>query len=53
MRMPDSGPRYTETPDDPYAPDARIPAEPWNTATASLFVVLALSTTAVFMSGTR
>ena len=42
MRMPDSGPRYTETPADPYAPDARIPAEPWNTVTASLFIVLAL-----------
>jgi hypothetical protein len=41
-RLPDAGPRYTETPADPYAPDARVPAEPWNTVTAALFIVLAL-----------
>ncbi|MBX9624266.1 MAG: ceramidase [Gemmataceae bacterium] len=39
-RMPDRGPRYTETPADPYAPDARAVAEPWNTVTAALFVVI-------------
>ncbi len=38
--MPDSGPRYKETPADPYAPDAASIAEPWNTATAFLFVIL-------------
>jgi hypothetical protein len=38
--MPDGGPRYTETPPDPYAPGTRFPAEPWNALTALLFVVL-------------
>lgn len=38
--MPDGGPRYTETPLDPFSPEARFPAEPWNAATASLFIVL-------------
>ena len=42
-RLADGGPRYTETPADPYAPDARFPAEPWNAVTASLFVVVALA----------
>jgi hypothetical protein len=37
-RMPDRGPRYTETPADPYAPDAPLIAEPWNAITASLFI---------------
>jgi hypothetical protein len=37
-RMPDRGPRYTETPADPRAPDAPFIAEPWNAVTASLFV---------------
>jgi hypothetical protein len=37
-RMPDRGPRYTETPADPYAPDAPLIAEPWNAVTASFFV---------------
>ncbi len=41
-RLADGGPRYTETPTDPYAPDARFPAEPWNAVTAALFVVVAL-----------
>jgi hypothetical protein len=41
-RLADSGPRYTETPADPYSPEASFPAEPWNTATASLFIVLAI-----------
>src|SRR5262245_34399553 len=41
-RMPDRGPRYTETPADPYAPDAPFPAEPWNAITASVFIVLAV-----------
>lgn len=39
-RLPDRGPRYKETPADPYAPNAAAIAEPWNTATAFLFVVL-------------
>lgn len=39
-RLPDRGPRYQETPADPYAPTAAAIAEPWNTATAFLFVVL-------------
>jgi hypothetical protein len=38
--MPDGGPRYAETPADPYAPGARFPAEPWNAATAALFILL-------------
>jgi hypothetical protein len=37
-RMPDRGPRYLETPPDPYAPDAPLIAEPWNAVTASFFV---------------
>lgn len=37
----DRGPRYTETPRDPYAPDAPFIAEPWNAVTASFFVVIA------------
>jgi hypothetical protein len=39
-RMPDRGPRYTETPPDPYAPDAPFIAEPWNAITASFFIVI-------------
>ena len=42
-RMPDCGPLYTETPRDPFAPDAPAVAEPWNTVTASFFIVLALA----------
>lgn len=38
--LPDGGPRYTETPPDPYAPGAPFPAEPWNALTASLFLVI-------------
>ena len=41
-QLHDRGPRYTETPPDPYAPDAPPIAEPWNAVTASLFVVIAL-----------
>jgi hypothetical protein len=37
-RMPDRGPRYTETPADPCAPDAPFIAEPWNAVTASFFI---------------
>jgi hypothetical protein len=37
-RLPDRGPRYTETPADPYAPDAPFIAEPWNAVTASFFI---------------
>lgn len=39
-RMPDRGPRYLETPLDPFAADAPFPAEPWNTVTASFFIVI-------------
>lgn len=39
-RMPDRGPRYTETPPDPYAPGAPPVAEPWNAVTATLFIVV-------------
>ncbi len=39
-RMPDGGPRYTETPADPFATGSPTIAEPWNAATASLFIVL-------------
>jgi hypothetical protein len=42
-QLRDRGPRYTETPTDPYAPDARFPAEPWNAVTASLFVVIVVA----------
>lgn len=38
----DRGPRYTETPADPYAPDAPLIAEPWNAVTASFFIVIAV-----------
>ncbi|MBA4188620.1 MAG: hypothetical protein C0467_11520 [Planctomycetaceae bacterium] len=38
--MADGGPRYTETPVDPFAPNARFVAEPWNTITAALFILL-------------
>jgi hypothetical protein len=41
-RMPDRGPRYTETPLDPYAADVPIIAEPWNTVTAGLFIAIVL-----------
>lgn len=37
----DFGPRYTETPRDPYAPDSPFIAEPWNAVTASFFIVIA------------
>src|SRR5215467_15628202 len=39
-RMPDRGPRYTETPADPYAANAPSIAEPWNAVTAALFIVI-------------
>lgn len=42
-RMPDRGPRYTETPANPYAPDAPAIAEPWNAVTASLFIWIVLA----------
>ena len=40
-KLPDLGPRYLETPagDPPFA----FPAEPWNTVTAALFVVIAVA----------
>ena len=38
-RLPDGGPRYAETPRDPYAGAATV-AEPWNTATAAIFVAI-------------
>lgn len=42
-RLPDWGPLYTETPANLYAPGAPVIAEPWNTVTASFFVVIALA----------
>src|SRR4051812_23472103 len=36
------GPLYKETPPDPFAPDVAFPAEPWNTVTASFFVLIVL-----------
>lgn len=41
-RLPDLGPLYKETPADPRAADAPFPAEPFNTATAFLFVLIVL-----------
>lgn len=40
-QLHDRGPRYTETPADPYAPDAPLIAEPWNAVTAAFFVAIA------------
>jgi predicted membrane channel-forming protein YqfA (hemolysin III family) len=40
-QLRDRGPRYTETPPDPYAPDAPAVAEPWNMVTAAFFVLIA------------
>ena len=42
-RLPDGGPAYIETPPDPYAPNAPLIAEPWNTVTATFFIVIALA----------
>lgn len=42
-RLPDGGPRYVETPPDPAAPGSRRPAEPWNTVTAAIFIVIAVA----------
>lgn len=42
-RLPDGGPRYLETPADPYAPDAPYVAEPFNAVTASFFIVIVLA----------
>jgi hypothetical protein len=42
VRMPDFGPIYKETPSDPFAANARFPAEPWNTVTASFFILIAM-----------
>jgi len=39
-RLPDRGPRYAETPVDPYAAGAPAIAEPFNAATAALFIGL-------------
>jgi len=39
-RLADGGPRYTETPPDPLAPGAPFIAEPFNTVTASFFIVI-------------
>jgi hypothetical protein len=41
-RMDDGGPRYVETPPDPFAEGAPLVAEPWNTVTATFFVWIAL-----------
>ena len=40
-RLPDRGPRYQETPADPYGPTAPFLAEPYNAATASFFILIA------------
>jgi hypothetical protein len=42
-RLADGGPRYTETPPDPLAPDAPLIAEPWNALTASFFVAIVVA----------
>lgn len=42
-RLPDRGPRYTETPPNPNAPDAPLVAEPWNAVTASFFIFIVLA----------
>ncbi|MGL6072743.1 MAG: hypothetical protein ACRC8S_01150 [Fimbriiglobus sp.] len=39
-RLPDGGPRYAETPVNPYLAEAGRIAEPWNTVTASFFVFI-------------
>jgi hypothetical protein len=41
-RLPDGGPRYAETPINPYAPDFGSVAEPWNTVTAAFFVLIVM-----------
>jgi len=41
-RLPDRGPRYKETPPDPYAENAPNIAEPYNAVTASFFVFIVL-----------
>jgi hypothetical protein len=40
QRLADGGPRYKETPLNPLALDSRIPAEPWNTVTAAIFILI-------------
>ena len=42
-RLPDGGPRYVETPADPYAADAPNIAEPYNAVTASLFIFICIA----------
>ena len=42
-RLADGGPRYLETPVDPYAPEAPAIAEPWNAVTAAFFIVIVLA----------
>ena len=42
-RLADGGPRYVETPADPYAPGAPYVAEPWNAVTASFFIFIVLA----------
>ena len=39
-RLGDGGPRYLETPADPYAIDAPFVAEPFNAVTASFFILI-------------
>jgi len=41
-RLADGGPRYLETPPDPYAPDAPSIAEPYNAITASFFILICI-----------
>ncbi len=47
FRGADGGSVYAETPADPFAPDSPVPAEPFNAATAAVFVALAVYWAAV------
>jgi hypothetical protein len=39
-RLDDGGPRYTESPPNPNAPNTPFIAEPWNAITASFFIAI-------------
>lgn len=41
-RGADGGPVYAETPADPFGPASPVPAEPFNTATAAVFIAIAV-----------
>lgn len=42
-RMPDGGPRYTETPPELHSSNGPVIAEPWNASTALLFVAIVMT----------